>query len=73
MTNNFNIFKQGVAVRCICLDHKNAKHISRIVDGQQITIITKCVKKLQNPSLLFIKGILLFLHQVYGYLLFVGI
>jgi protein PhnA len=39
------VAKQGTAVRRISLDHKNAEYIEGKVDGQQIVIITKYVKK----------------------------
>ena len=39
------VAKQGTAVRNIRLDHKNAEFIEGRVDGQQIVIITKYVKK----------------------------
>jgi protein PhnA len=40
------VAKQGTAVRNIRLDHENAEYIEGKVDGQQIVIITKYVKKL---------------------------
>jgi len=40
------IAKQGTAVRRISLDHENADYIEGKVDGQQIVIITKYVKKM---------------------------
>ena len=39
------IAKRGTAVRRISLDHENAEYIEGKVDGQQIVIITKYVKK----------------------------
>ena len=39
------VAKQGTAVRNIRLDHENAEYIEGRVDGQQIVIITKYVKK----------------------------
>lgn len=39
------IAKRGTAVRRISLDHENADYIEGKVDGQQIVIITKYVKK----------------------------
>ncbi|PWK19016.1 PhnA domain-containing protein [Xanthomarina spongicola] len=39
------IAKQGTAVRNIRLDHENAEYIEGKVDGQNIVIITKYVKK----------------------------
>lgn len=39
------VAKQGTAVRRISLDHENAEYIEGKVDGQQIVIITKYVKK----------------------------
>lgn len=39
------VAKQGTAVRNIRLDHENADYIEGRVDGQQIVIITKFVKK----------------------------
>lgn len=41
------VAKQGTAVRRISLDHENAEYIEGKVDGQQIVIITKYVKKVQ--------------------------
>jgi protein PhnA len=40
------VAKQGTAVRRISLDHENAEYIEGKVDGQQIVIITKYVKKM---------------------------
>ncbi|MEA1784511.1 PhnA domain-containing protein [Arenibacter sp. GZD96] len=40
------VAKQGTAVRKISLDRENAEYIEGRVDGQQIVIITKFVKKL---------------------------
>lgn len=40
------VAKQGTAVRRISLDHENEEYIEGRVDGQQIVIITKYVKKL---------------------------
>ncbi len=40
------VAKQGTAVRRISLDHENAEYIEGKVDGQQIVIITKYVKRL---------------------------
>jgi protein PhnA len=40
------VAKQGTAVRNIRLDHENADYIEGKVDGQQIVIITKYVKKI---------------------------
>lgn len=40
------VAKQGTAVRRISLDHENAEYIEGKVDGQQIVILTKFVKKL---------------------------
>ena len=40
------VAKQGTAVRRISLDHENAEYIEGKVDGQQIVIITKFVKKI---------------------------
>ena len=40
------VAKQGTAVRNIRLDHENAEYLEGKVDGQQIVIITKYVKKL---------------------------
>lgn len=39
------VAKQGAAVRRISLDRENAEYIEGKVDGQQIVIITKYVKK----------------------------
>jgi protein PhnA len=39
------IAKRGTAVRRISLDHDNSEYIEGKVDGQQIVIITKYVKK----------------------------
>ena len=39
------VAKQGTAVRNMRLDHGNAEFIEGKVDGQQIVIITKYVKK----------------------------
>jgi len=39
------VAKQGTAVRRISLDQENAEYIEGKVDGQQIVIITKYVKK----------------------------
>jgi protein PhnA len=39
------VAKQGTAVRNIRLDHENEEYIEGKVDGQQIVIITKYVKK----------------------------
>lgn len=39
------VAKQGTAVRNIRLDYENAEYIEGKVDGQQIVLITKCVKK----------------------------
>ena len=39
------VAKQGTAVRRISLDPENAEYIEGKVDGQQIVIITKYVKK----------------------------
>ncbi|WP_108246396.1 PhnA domain-containing protein [Muricauda brasiliensis] len=39
------VAKQGTAVRRISLDHENAEYIEGKVDGQQIVIVTKYVKK----------------------------
>lgn len=39
------IAKRGTAVRRISLDHENAEYIEGRVEGQQIVIITKYVKK----------------------------
>lgn len=40
------IAKRGTAVRRVSLDNENAEYIEGKVDGQQIVIITKYVKKL---------------------------
>lgn len=40
------VAKQGTAVRRISLDHENPEYIEGKVDGQQIVIITKFVKKI---------------------------
>ena len=40
------VAKQGTAVRRISLDRENAEYIEGKVDGQQIVILTKYVKKL---------------------------
>ncbi|MCL5244771.1 PhnA domain-containing protein [Cellulophaga sp. 20_2_10] len=40
------IAKRGTAVRRVSLDHENAEYIEGKVDGQQVVIITKYVKKL---------------------------
>lgn len=40
------VAKQGTAVRRISLDHENAEYIEGKVDGQQIVILTKYVKKI---------------------------
>ena len=40
------VAKQGTAVRNIRLDHENAEYIEGKVEGQQIVIITKYVKKI---------------------------
>ncbi|PZD79605.1 alkylphosphonate utilization protein [Mesonia sp. K7] len=40
------VAKRGTAVRRISLVHDNAEHIEGKVDGQQIVILTKFVKKL---------------------------
>lgn len=40
------VAKQGTSVRNIRLDHENAEYIEGRVDGQQIVIITKYVKKI---------------------------
>ena len=40
------VAKRGTAVRRISLDSENAEYIEGKVDGQQIVIITKFVKKL---------------------------
>lgn len=39
------VAKQGAPVRNIRLDHENAEYIEGKVDGQQIVIVTKYVKK----------------------------
>ncbi|MCJ7466370.1 MAG: alkylphosphonate utilization protein, partial [Maribacter sp.] len=39
------VAKQGTAVRRISLDPENAEYIEGKVDGQQIVLITKYVKK----------------------------
>ncbi|MCR9226677.1 MAG: PhnA domain-containing protein [Flavobacteriaceae bacterium] len=39
------VAKQGTAVRRISLDYENAEYIEGKVDGQQIVIVTKYVKK----------------------------
>lgn len=39
------IAKRGTAVRRISLDHDNAEYIEGKIDGQQIVIVTKYVKK----------------------------
>ena len=39
------VAKQGTAVRRISLDHDNAEYIEGKIEGQQIVIITKYVKK----------------------------
>lgn len=39
------VAKQGTTVRRISLDHDNAEYIEGKVDGQQIVILTKYVKK----------------------------
>lgn len=39
------VAKQGTAVRRISLDHENEEYIEGKVDGQQIVILTKFVKK----------------------------
>lgn len=39
------VAKQGTAVRRISLDHENEEYIEGRVDGQQIVLITKYVKK----------------------------
>lgn len=39
------VAKRGTAVRRISLDHENAEYIEGKVDGQQIVILTKYVKK----------------------------
>lgn len=40
------VAKQGTAVRRISVDHENAEYIEGKVDGQQIVILTKYVKKM---------------------------
>ena len=40
------VAKRGTAVRRVSLDHNNAEYIEGRVDGQQIVIITKYVKKI---------------------------
>lgn len=40
------IAKRGTAVRRVSLDHENAEFIEGRVDGQQIVILTKFVKKI---------------------------
>jgi protein PhnA len=40
------IAKRGTAVRRISLDHDNVDYIEGKVDGQQIVIVTKFVKKI---------------------------
>lgn len=40
------VAKQGTAVRRILLDYENAEYIEGKVDGQQIVILTKYVKKI---------------------------
>lgn len=40
------IAKRGTPVRRVSLDHENAEYIEGKVDGQQIVIITKYVKKI---------------------------
>jgi protein PhnA len=40
------VAKRGTAVRRISLDHENEEYIEGKVDGQQIVIITKFVKKI---------------------------
>ncbi|WP_010182952.1 PhnA domain-containing protein [Aquimarina agarilytica] len=40
------IAKRGTSVRRVSLDHENAAYIEGKVDGQQIVIITKYVKKI---------------------------
>ncbi len=40
------VAKRGTAVRRISLDHENAEYIEGKVEGQQIVIITKYVKKI---------------------------
>lgn len=40
------VAKRGTAIRRVSLDHENAEYIEGKVDGQQIVIITKYVKKI---------------------------
>lgn len=40
------IAKRGTAVRRVSLDHENAEYIEGKIDGKQIVIITKYVKKI---------------------------
>ncbi|MEH6679329.1 MAG: PhnA domain-containing protein [Sediminicola sp.] len=40
------VAKRGTAVRKISLDHENAEYVEGKVDGQQIVILTKYVKKM---------------------------
>jgi len=40
------VAKRGTAVRRVSLDHENAEYIEGKVDGQQIVIVTKYVKKI---------------------------
>jgi protein PhnA len=40
------VAKRGTAVRRVSLDHDNAEYIEGKVDGQQIVILTKYVKKI---------------------------
>lgn len=40
------VAKRGTAVRRVSLDHENAEYIEGKVDGQQIVILTKFVKKM---------------------------
>lgn len=40
------VAKRGTAVRRVSLDHENAEYIEGKVDGQQIVILTKFVKKI---------------------------
>jgi protein PhnA len=40
------VAKRGTAVRRVSLDHENSEYIEGKVDGQQIVILTKYVKKL---------------------------
>jgi len=40
------VAKRGTAVRKISLDHENSEYIEGKIDGQQIVIITKYVKKI---------------------------